>query len=63
MDNFLHRQESGAQQKRGILAGLQIFESILSLMRRFVNWLAGLVKLTEKEQEDAGLFLGHLGDR
>jgi len=30
---------------------LQIFDRIL-------NWLAGLVQLTEEEQEDAGIYLG-----
>jgi len=41
---------------------LQIFDSILlAFMRRSVNWLAGLIKLTEEEQEDAGVYLGCLG--
>jgi hypothetical protein len=62
MDNSFHRQASDAQQKSGSLASLQIFESILPLMRRSVNWLAGLIKLTEEEQEDAGVYLGRLGD-
>jgi len=61
MDNFFHRQESDTQQKPVFLAGLQIFNSILPLMRHSVNWLAGLLKLTEKEQEDAGIYLGRLG--
>ena len=38
------------------------FHSLLLLIRHSVNWLAGLLKLTEEEQDDAGLFLGHLGD-
>lgn len=62
MDNFFHRQESNAQQKSDFLASLQIFDSILPLMRHSVNWLADLIKLTEEEQEDSGVYLGRLGD-
>jgi hypothetical protein len=61
MDNSFQRQESDTQQKSGFLASLQIFDSILPLMRHSVNWLAGLIKLTEEEQEDAGIYLGRLG--
>ncbi|HSB00405.1 MAG TPA: hypothetical protein VLE49_07135 [Anaerolineales bacterium] len=50
MDNSFHRQESKTQQPGGLLAGLQIFESIL-------KWLAGLIKLTEEEQKDAGIYI------
>jgi len=63
MDKSFNRKELGAQQKRNLLAVLRIFESIFLFIRRSVNWLASLVKLTEKEREDAGLFLGHLGDK
>ena len=55
MDNSFHRQASGAQQKGSFLASLQIFD-------RINNWLVGLLKLTEEEQEDAGIYLGPLGD-
>lgn len=51
MDNSFHRQGPDTQQPSGFLAGLQIFDSLL-------NWLAGLIKLTEEEQEDAGIYLG-----
>jgi hypothetical protein len=50
MDNSFHPQESKTQQSGGLLAGLQIFESIL-------KWLASLIRLTEEEQEDAGIYL------
>jgi len=63
MDNSFHRQDLDTQQKRNTFTGLQFFESILPLMWRSVNWLADFVKLTEKEREDAGLFLGCLGDK
>ena len=62
MDNSLHQQEPNAQKKRDYFAGLQIFESILSFIRRSMNWLAGVIKLTKEEQENAGIYLNHLGD-
>lgn len=58
MDNSFHRQGPGAnpQQPRGRLANsLRIFESIL-------HWLYTLIQLTKEEQQDAGIYLGHLGD-
>jgi len=61
MDNSFRRQEAGAQQPGGFLASLHIFASILPLMRHAVNWLAGLIRLTEEEREDAGIYLGRLG--
>ena len=51
MDNFFRRQGSDTQQPSGFLAGLQIFDSIL-------NWLTGLMRLTEEEQKNAGIYLG-----
>jgi len=62
MDKSFHRQESDAQQTRSILDSLHIFDSTLLLIRYSLNWLAGLIWLTEKEQEDAGLYLGRLRD-
>jgi hypothetical protein len=56
------QQESDTRSKSGFLAGRQIFDSLLPLMRHSVNWLAGLLKLTEEEQEEAGVYFGHLGD-
>ena len=55
MDNSFHQQKSNIQQRSGFLASLQIFD-------RIINWLAGLIKLTEEEQEDAGVYPGRLGD-
>jgi len=63
MENSFHRQESDTQQKRGFLIDLQIFDSILLLMRHSLNWLAGFFQLTEEEQENAGVYLGRLGDK
>ncbi len=62
MDNSFQRQESNAQQKRGILGSLQVFDSILSFIRHSVILLVGLIWLTEEEQEDAGVYLGHPGE-
>jgi hypothetical protein len=63
MDNSFHQQESGTQQqRRGFLVDSQIFDSILPLMRHSLNWLAGFFQLTDEEQENAGVYLGRLGD-
>ena len=51
MDNSFRRQGPDTQQQGGFLASLQIFDSIL-------NWLAGLIQLTEEELKDAGIYLG-----
>jgi hypothetical protein len=63
MDNSsFQQQESDTQQKSGFLANMQIFDSILLLVRHSLNWLVGFFQLTEKEQENAGIYPGHLGD-
>jgi hypothetical protein len=50
MDNSFSRKRSDTQQPSGFLASLRIFDSIL-------NWLAGLIQLTEEEKKDAGIYL------
>jgi len=50
------------QHQSSFLANLRIFDSILSLMRHSVNWLAGFFQFTEEEQENAGVFPGRLGN-
>jgi hypothetical protein len=63
MDNSsFQQQESDTRQESGFLVGQQIFDSILPLVQHSVSWLAGLLKLTEKEQEEAGVYLSRLGD-
>jgi hypothetical protein len=63
MDNSsFQQQESDTQKNRRFLAGLQIFDSILPPLRHSVNWLAGLLTLTDEEQEEAGVYFGRLGD-
>lgn len=51
MEKSLRQPETDVQQPSGFLAGLQIFDNLL-------NWLAGLIQLTEEEQRDAGIYLG-----
>jgi hypothetical protein len=52
MDNSFRQHGSDTQQQPGgLLASLQVFHNIL-------NWLAGLIQLTEEEQKDAGIQLG-----
>ena len=50
MDNSFRQQRSETQQQTGglLAASLQIFDGIL-------NWLAGLILLTEEEQKEAGI--------
>jgi hypothetical protein len=65
MDNSsFQQQESDTRKNSSFSAGLQIFDSIILplLMRHSVSWLAGLLKLTDEEQEAAGIYPGHLGD-
>ena len=62
MDKSFHPQESNTQQPSSLLTSLWIFDSILPFMRRSVKWLAGLIKFTKEEKEDAGVYLGHLGN-
>jgi len=55
MDNSIHQQESDAQDRQSSLAGLLNLNGI-------INWLISLIKLTEEEQQDAGIYPGRLGD-
>jgi hypothetical protein len=54
MDNSFRRKGSETQQPGGFLASLKIIDGIL-------NWLADLIRLTEEERENAGIYLGRLG--
>jgi hypothetical protein len=45
------QREPQDEQPSGFLTGLQTLKSIL-------NGLSGLIKLTEEEQKDAGIYLG-----
>ena len=56
MDSSFREQESGTQQdSKRFLAGLTIF------FARIIERLAGLIKWTEEEQENAGIYPDRLG--
>lgn len=53
MDSSFREQGSDTQNaSTGFWAGLRILVSL-------INWLAGLIRLTEEEREDAGIYLDH----
>jgi hypothetical protein len=55
MDRSFREQGSGAQQDpKRFLVSPTIFTSL-------IQWLAGLIKLTEEEWEDAGVYIGRVG--
>ena len=55
MDGSFREQGSETQQaSKSLLAGLQSLTNL-------IQWLAGLIRLTEEEKEDAGVYLGRLG--
>jgi len=57
MDNSFsdHEQGSHTQQDQ------KSFLVSLPTLGNLIKWLAGLARLTEKEQEEAGIYLGRLG--
>ena len=55
MDNSIHEQDSDTRDQKSLLAGVLIINSI-------INWLINLIKLTDEEQQDAGIYRGRLGD-
>jgi hypothetical protein len=55
MDSSFREQGSETQKApKSFLAILRIFASL-------INWLAGLIRLTEEEQEEAGIYLDRPG--
>jgi len=55
MESSFREQGSDTQKApRSFLASLRIFASLF-------NWLAGLLRLTEEEQEQAGIYLDRPG--
>jgi hypothetical protein len=57
MDSSFREQGSGTQAApRSLVAGLKILASL-------INWLAGLIMLTEEEREEAGIYLDRPGDK
>ncbi|HUE97742.1 MAG TPA: hypothetical protein VMN99_00730 [Anaerolineales bacterium] len=54
MDSSFREQGSDTQQDpKRFLVSLTIFTNL-------INWLVGLIKLTEEEQEEAGIYLDRL---
>lgn len=58
MDNSIREQESNTRDQKSFLAGLLILNSIINWLVSFIS----LIKMTEDEQEDAGIYPGRLGD-
>lgn len=56
MDNSFRQQESDTQPPSRFFASLQVLGGIL-------RWLAGFIRLTEAEREDAGIYFGSDLDR
>lgn len=55
MGGFVREQDPGLQQDpKGFWVSLPTLSSL-------INWLAGIIKLTEEEQEEAGIYLDRLG--
>jgi len=55
MDSSFREQGTNMQKaSTGYWAGLKILASL-------INWLASLIRLTEEEREDAGIYLNRLG--
>ena len=54
MDNSFRQDDSSAQQPASFFARLPVVTSLF-------KWLADQIESTEKEQEDAGIYLGGEG--
>ena len=55
MDSSFREQGSGTQ------AAPKSFGGGLVILTSLITWLAGLIKLTEEEREDAGIYLDRPG--
>jgi len=55
MDSSFREQGSGTREdpKRFLVS--------LTILASLIKWLTGLIKLTEEEREDAGIYLDRLG--
>lgn len=58
MDNSIREQESNTRDQKSFLAGLLILSNLMDWLVSFIS----LIKLTEEEQQDAGIYPGRLGD-
>jgi hypothetical protein len=52
--SFREHGSSTSKASKSFIAGRTILASL-------INWLAGLIGLTEEEREDAGIYLDRLG--
>jgi len=55
MDDSAPQQDSEKGQSKRFLGALQI-------LARIEHWLTSIFELTEEEQSDAGVYLGHQDD-
>jgi hypothetical protein len=55
MDRSFREQGSGTQQQP------KRFWVSPTMLASLIKWLAGLIKLTEEEWEDAGVYIGRVG--
>lgn len=53
MDNSFHRQGSDAGQPTSL-------SGVFLIINRLLNWLNGVLRLTEEEQNEAGIYPGDL---
>lgn len=61
MDSSFREHGSGTQQQGSITQpDPKRFLVSLTVLASLIKWLAGLIKLTEEEQEDAGIYLDRL---
>jgi hypothetical protein len=52
---------SFGEQGSGTSRASKIFFAAPQILASLVSWLAGLIRLTEEEQKDAGIYLDRLG--
>jgi hypothetical protein len=57
MDNSFHPQRSDTRPPGAF------FTALLKVLDSALHWLAGLIQLTEEEQEDAGIFPDGIHDQ
>ena len=55
MDNSFHEQESRTQQSP------KSFLMSLPILGNLIGWLASLIRWTEEEQEEAGIYMDRPG--
>ena len=61
MDSSFREQEGSGTQKASSTGFWPSLKLRRLLLAGLVNWLAGLIKLTKEEREDAGIYTGRVG--